>query len=758
MSSTETTDTDTDTAATNTATAATATTATTTGQTPTPPQAERRPHRREHHGRVFVDDYEWLRDKDAPATRAYLEAENAYTDAMTADLKPLEDEVYEEIRSRVKETDMSVPVRASGWWYFSRTEEGRSYARHCRVPVPQQFVDDPSDPAGWVPPEVSPDVELPGEQLLLDGNAEAEGHDYFALGAFSVSHDGRALAWATDTEGDERYTLRFRSLDPDYTAPDEEISGIAAGVTWSRDGRYVFYVTVDDAWRPDTVWRHRLGTTRDDDDKVFHEPDESYWIGVGETRSEKFLQIAAGSKITTEVWCLDSNDPAGEFWCVRPRQEGVEYDVEHAVVGGEDRFIITHNDGAPNYEVVEAPVGPIEGELRDLRTLVAHRDDVRVEGVDAFARVLVLGYREAALPRFALMPLEQGSTAGVEAYGRFEPVEFDEELYTSGPGSNPEWDSPVLRFGFGSFVTPGRVYSLDLASGERTLLREQEVLGGYDLSGYVQRRDWATAADGTRVPISLVMSTGTAARVDAGEQVPTLLYGYGSYETSIDPAFSVARLSLLDRGMAFAVAHVRGGGEMGRLWYENGKTHTKRNTFTDFVDCARHLVDSGLTAPDRLVAEGGSAGGLLMGAVANLAPELFAGIQAVVPFVDPLTSILMPELPLTVIEWDEWGDPLHSEEVYDYMASYAPYENIEAKDYPAILAVTSLNDTRVLYVEPAKWVARLRAVSPSANSADRPVLLRCEMSAGHGGVSGRYERWRQTAFEYAWTLRTAGAG
>ena len=733
------------------------TTATDTNATvPTPPVAEIRPHNREHHGRIFVDDYEWMRDKDAPATREYLEAENAYTDAMTADLKPLEDAVYEEIRSRVKETDMSVPVRSGGWWYFSRTIEGKSYAQHCRVPVPAEFVANETDPAGWVPPEVSPGVELPDEQLLMDGNVEAEGYDYFALGAFSVSHDGRMLAWSTDVEGDERYTLRFKSLDPGVTAPSDEISGIAAGVTWSRDGNYVFYVTVDEAWRPDTVWRHRVGTSHDDDDKVFHEPDESYWIGVGETRSEKFLQIAIGSKITTEVWCLDSGDPAGDFWCVRPREEGVEYDVEHAVIGGEDRFIVTHNSEAPNSTVVEGPVGPF-GDFGELRTLVPHRDEVRVEGVDAFERLLVLGYREGALPRFALMPLDPDSDAGAEAYGEFEQVEFDEELFTSGVGSNPEWRTPVLRYGYGSFVTPGRVYSMDLDSGERTLLREQEVLGGYDPTGYAQRREWATAEDGTRVPISLVMSTDTAARVDAGEQVPTLIYGYGSYESSIDPGFSVARLSLLDRGMVYAVAHVRGGGEMGRLWYEHGKTLAKTATFTDFVACARHLVDSGLTAPDRLVAEGGSAGGLLMGAVANLAPELFAGIQAVVPFVDPLTSILMPELPLTVIEWDEWGDPLHNEEVYDYMASYAPYENIEAKDYPAILAVTSLNDTRVLYVEPAKWVAKLRAVSTSANSAERPVLLRCEMSAGHGGVSGRYERWRQTAFEYAWTVRTAGA-
>ena len=726
----------------------------TAGERPAAPVAERIPHRREHHGRTFVDDYEWLRDKDSAATRAYLEAENAHTDARTADLAGLREDVYTEIRSRIKETDMSVPVRSGGWWYFTRTAEGLSYALQCRVPVPERFVADPSDTEGWRPPEVDPEERLPGETVLFDGNAEAEGHEFFALGAFAVSHDGRMLAWSVDVTGDERYTLRFRSLDDGATAPDEEIPGIAAGVTWSLDDGHVFYVTVDDAWRPDTVWRHRLGTSPDADERVFHEPDEAYWIGVGETRSEKYVQIVAGSKITSEVWCAESADPEAGFWCVRPREEGVEYDVEHAVVGGEDRFLVTHDAGAPNYMVSEGPAAPF-AEFSDLRTLVAHRDDVRVEGVEAFDRVLAVEYRENALPRFALMTLGKAASG----YGVFEPVDFDEELFTSGLAGNPEWVTPVLRFGFGSFVTPGRVYSLDLASGERTLLREQEVLGGYRPSDYVQRRDWATAEDGTRVPLSLVMSAETARHVDAGGAAPALLYGYGSYEASMDPAFSVSRLSLLDRGMVYAVAHVRGGGEMGRLWYEGGKELTKRNTFTDFVACADRLLESGLTTPDRLVAEGGSAGGLLMGAVANMAPDRFAGILAIVPFVDPLTSILMPELPLTVIEWDEWGDPLHTPEVYDYMASYAPYENVTDQRYPAILAVTSLNDTRVLYVEPAKWVARLRAVAgDSANSEDHPVLLRCEMSAGHGGVSGRYESWKQTAFEYAWVLRTVAAG
>ena len=718
---------------------------------PVPPVAVRRPHRREHHGRVFVDDYEWLRDKDSPETIAHLEAENAYTEAMTAELADLRETVYREIRSRIKETDMSVPVRSGRWWYFSRTTEGKSYARHCRVPVPQRFVDDPDDPAGWEPPEVDAERLLDGEQMMLDGNVEAEGHDFFALGAFAVSHDGRMAAVATDVTGDERYTLRFLSLDEQVDAPSERIGDIAAGVTWSLDGRYVFYVTVDEAWRPDSVWRHRLGTDPAEDVRVFHEPDPTYWAGVGMTLSERFLQIVVGSKITSEVWCLDADDPTGEFWCVCPREVGVEYDVEHAVVGGRDRFLVTHNRQAPNFLVAEGPAGPV-ADLSALRTLVDHRDGVRVEGVDAFRDQLVLSYRENALPRFAIMPLDGGD------YGRFDPVEFDEELFTSGLGSNAEWHTPVLRFGYGSFVTPGCVYSLDVRTGERTLLRRQEVLGAYDPGDYVQRREWAEAADGARVPISMVMSVATADRVAAGEPVPTLLYGYGSYEASIDPGFSVARLSLLDRGMVFAVAHVRGGGEMGRLWYDTGKVLSKKATFTDFVSCADHLIASGVTAPDRLVAEGGSAGGLLMGAVANIAPDRFAGIQAIVPFVDPLTSILMPELPLTVIEWDEWGNPLNDVTVYDYMAAYSPYENLGPGPYPAILAVTSLNDTRVLYVEPAKWVARLREVAGGSDAPlERAVLLQCEMNAGHGGVSGRYERWRQTAFEYAWTLRVAGA-
>ncbi|QIH99954.1 S9 family peptidase [Rhodococcoides fascians A21d2] len=703
----------------------------------TPPVAKKVPLERTHHGDTFIDNYEWLRAKEDPEVIAYLEAENAYTEQQTAGLESLRGKIFDEIKSRTQETDLSVPTRMGQWWYYSRTVEGKSYGLQCRCPV-----DSPGD---WTPPTLSSDVDVPGEQVLLDANVEAEGHDFFSLGAFSISLDGTLLAYSTDTEGDERYTLRFKNLDTGELLADT-IENVAPGATWTADATHVFYLTVDESWRPDTVWRHTLGKA--EDVKVFHEPDESYWVGFGSTRSEKYLMIWVGSKITSECLVLESTDPEGEFRVVLPRTDGIEYSIEHAVVAGEDRFLITHNgsvngwgtegEKAENFLLAEAPVA----DPLDQRTLVPHRDDVRVEDIDAFAGHLIFTYRREALTRMAIWPLTD------EGYGEYRELEFDEELYSVGAGSNPEWDQPLLRMVYTSFITPGQVYDLDIASGELLLRKSQPVLGKFDAGDYVQHRDWATAPDGTQIPLSVI------ARKDVPEgPAPTLLYGYGSYEASMDPSFSVARLSLLDRGIVFVVAHVRGGGEMGRHWYDNGKTLKKKNTFTDFVSAAQHLIDIGRTSPKHLVADGGSAGGLLMGAVANLAPELFNGILANVPFVDPLTSILDPSLPLTVIEWDEWGNPLADKEVYDYMKSYSPYENVEAKDYPSILAITSINDTRVLYVEPAKWVAALRATK----TGDSDLLLKTEMSAGHGGVSGRYEKWKEAAFEYAWIVSASGA-
>ncbi|AWG01927.1 S9 family peptidase [Clavibacter michiganensis subsp. insidiosus] len=701
----------------------------------TPPVAEQRPIERTFHGDTFVDRYEWLRDKDDAAVIAHLEAENAYTEGATAHLEPLRERIFTEIKDRTQETDLSVPVREGDWWYYARTVEGSQYAIRCRRPV--------AGPDDWTPPAVEPAADgaaIPGEQVLLDSNAEAEGHEFFSLGAFEVSPDGSLLAYSTDTEGDERFTLKVRDLATGEDLADE-ISGTSHGATFSAHGDHLFYVTVDDVWRPDTVWRHRVGSPASQDVKVFTEPDESYFVGFGMTRSRQYLVIEVGSKITTEVLLLDAGDPTGSFRPVWPRRHGVEYDVDHAVIDGSDRLLILHNDGATNFELVDVPADDPTS-TTDRQVVIPHDDEVRLEDASAFADHLVISYRREGLTRVGVIPFDR-----VLDGEQLHEIAFDEPIYTVGTAGNPEFAQPTVRLGYTSLATPATTYDYVLATRELRLLKQQPVRGGYDPDDYVQTREWATAEDGTEIPLSVVYKRGL---VHPGTPAPLLLYGYGSYEASIDPSFSIARLSLLDRGMAFVIAHVRGGGEMGRRWYDEGKTLTKKNTFTDFVAAADRLIARGWTSPENLVAEGRSAGGLLMGAVANIAPDRFAGILAGVPFVDALTSILDPSLPLTVIEWDEWGDPLHDPEVYAYMKSYTPYENVrEGVEYPRILAVTSLNDTRVLYVEPAKWTARLR-------EAGAPVLLRTEMQAGHGGKSGRYDAWRERASDYAWVLDVAG--
>lgn len=707
-------------------------------EVPAAPVAPVRTVERLHHGISFMDDYEWLRDKGDPETIAYLEAENAHTEAATAGLETLRGNIYAEISSRIKQTDMSVPQRSGDWWYYGRTEEGRDYGFSCRIPVDKE-----ADP--WTPPVIPEEGRPEGEQIILDLNELAEGHEFFALGASSVTDSGRLLAYSVDTAGDERFELRVKDLETGELLEDR-LENIFYGAAWAGED-FLFYTTVDDAWRPDAVWRHRLGTPQSEDVCVFREDNARFNVGVGSTRSRKYMFIVTSSKLTTEAWVAPVDEPESDFTVLWPRRDGVEYDVDHAVVGGVDRWVVTHNATGPNSAVAECPVGTLGEELpafEDMHELVAHSESARVEGVDCYRDQIFLGYRAEGIGRAAVMRLT--GEVDERGFGTFEEITFDEELYTVGVVGNPEWDAPVVRLSYGSFTTPAQLLQYRVADGERTLLKQQEVLGGYDPSRYTAYRLWTTASDGAEIPVSVVHRTD----VDPlAEPRPTLFYGYGSYESATDPAFSVSRLSLLDRGMVFAIAHVRGGGEMGRAWYDHGKQLEKKNTFTDFIAVADDLIDRGMTAPDRLVMEGGSAGGMLAGAVANMAGDRFRGILAVVPFVDPLTSMLMPELPLTVTEWDEWGDPLHDPEVYRYMASYAPYENVEPKDYPDILAVTSLNDTRVLYVEPAKWIARLRA------TARGNFLLKTEMSAGHGGVSGRYARWRQTAFEYAWIVHEA---
>ena len=683
-----------------------------------PPAAARKPVERRHHGDVFVDEYEWLRDKTDDEVLGYLCAENEYTEARTAHLESLREAIFREISDRTLQTDLSVPARRGGYWYYSRTIEGKQYGLHCRVKVD-----------GDQPPAT--DGAIPGEEVMLDGNQVAGDSEFFSLGTVDISPDGRLLAYSVDLTGDERFTLRIKDLSTGELLPDE-LPDVHYGSAWSADGSTIFYTKVDDAWRPYQVWRHPLGTT--DDVLVMEEPDERFWVGVDLTRNEQAIQIALGSKLTSEVWLLDANDPTGRPAVVVPRREGVEYDVEHAG----DQLLITHNADASNFSLASAPLDA----PGDWTTLIQGDESSRLLGTDAFADHVILYRRRDALTELAIMRRTS------EGFGAPEVLEFDEPIYTVSPGRNDEWHDTRYRFAFTSLVTPGSTYDVDVATGERRLLKRQPVLGGVDLGAYTQYREWATAPDQTLVPISLV------ARKDVAKDgsAPVVLYGYGSYESSMDPWFSIPRLSLLDRGVVFAIAHVRGGGELGRHWYDDGKMLTKRNTFTDFVASAEHLVAAGWTRPERIVAQGGSAGGLLMGAVANLAPKAFGGIVAEVPFVDALTTILDPSLPLTVIEWEEWGNPLEDKAVYEYMKSYSPYENVTAQNYPRILAITSLNDTRVLFVEPAKWVAKLRATA----TGEVDVVLKTEMEAGHGGRSGRYDAWREVAFSLAWELDTLG--
>ena len=681
------------------------------------PVAAKKPSERSHHGDVFVDDYEWLRDKSDEEVLGYLRAENTYTEARTAHLESLRKAIFQEISDRTLQTDLSVPARRGGYWYYTRTVEGKQYAISCRVKVD-----------GDEPPAT--DGEIPGEEVLLDGNEVAGDSEFFSLGTVDVSPDGRLLAYSTDLTGDERFTMRIKDLNTGDLLPDE-LPELHYGSAWSADGSTIFYTKVDDAWRPHQIWRHTLGQT--EDVLVLEESDERFWVGVDLTRNEQAIMISLGSKLTSEVLLLDANDPTGEPVVVAPRREGVEYDVEHAG----DQLLITHNADAPNFSLATAPLHS----PGDWTTLIEGDDSSRLLGVDAFADHVILYRRRDALTELAIMRRD-GSV-----FGAPEALTFDEPIYTVSPGRNDEWHDTRYRFSYTSLVTPSTTYDVEVVSGERRLLKQQPVLGGVDLGAYTQYREWATAPDGTQVPISLV------ARKDVLKDgnAPVVLYGYGSYESSMDPWFSIGRLSLLDR-VVFAIAHVRGGGEMGRHWYDNGKTLTKRNTFTDFIACAEHLVKEGWSRPERIVAQGGSAGGLLMGAVANLAPRAFGGIVAEVPFVDALTTILDPSLPLTVIEWEEWGNPLEDPEVYQYMKSYSPYENVTAQQYPRILAITSLNDTRVFFVEPAKWVAKLRATA----TGDVDVLLKTEMEAGHGGRSGRYDAWRELAFSLAWELDVLG--
>jgi oligopeptidase B len=711
--------------------------------------AERRPVELEAHGDVRVDDWYWLRDKDDPEVIAYLEAENAYTEAMTAHTRDLRDALYREIVARIEETDLSVPVRKGDWLYYSRTQEGSSYGIHCRCPAATGSAGpEEADPAG--PGRQEP---LPGEQVLLDENLLAAGHDFLVLGNLEVSPDHRRLLYSTDTTGGERYTMRFADLDRGAEWP-ESIEGTTYGAAWADDSATVFYVKVDEAMRPYQLWRHVVGTEPAGDAMVYEEPDDSFYLSVYRTKDDRFILMDLESKVTTEVRSLRSDDPGGEFDVIEPRRQGVEYRVTHDrgdTGGGRDsRYLIVTNDGAEDFRLMGAPD---HSPSRDHWTeVIPHRPGVRLDAVDPFARWLAVYEREGGETRLRV----------IDSSGASRPVERPESPSTIWGGANPEYDSTSLRYEYTSLVTPRSVYDLDLPTGRSALRKRQPVLGDFRTDRYRTERVWAQTGDGVRVPISLVYRQDRVTRPeDPGRTaggVPCLLYGYGSYEASMDPTFSSLRLSLLDRGFVFAIAHVRGGGEMGRAWYEEGKLAAKPNTFTDFIACAGALIEAGWTSPDRLIARGGSAGGLLMGAVANLAPELFRAVVAEVPFVDCLTTIMDETLPLTVLEWDEWGNPITDPNIYRVMKSYSPYDNVRSTDedgrplrYPDILATAGLTDPRVGFWEPAKWVAKLRAANP-----ENKVLLKTELGAGHAGPSGRYDAWRDEAFVYAFILDAVG--
>ncbi|WP_026544467.1 S9 family peptidase [Arthrobacter sp. 35/47] len=710
--------------------------------TSTPPVAKKVPTERTHHGDTVIDPYEWLRTKDSPEVVEHLKAENAYTEAVTAGQEQLRQDIFSEIKNRTQETDLSVPARKKDWWYYSRTEEGKQYSIHCRVKA-----EDTGDVArDWTPPEVVPGRPVDGEQVLLDGNLEAEGKPFFSLGGLTVSEDGTLLAFSVDNAGDERFSLRIKDLRTGELLPDE-IPNVFYGLAFSPDGSQVFYTVVDDSWRPYQVKSHRLGTAVEEDALVYQEDDVAMWTGFDLSADRTQLLIGIGCSEYSEYRVLDLERQDAGLTTLIPRSERILYEAEPLRVDGRLHYLLTHDRGARNSMVSLVAAEQFQRPLaeQEWMTVVNHDDAVRVHGATVTATHVLVSVRKDTTMRVQILPRD-----GLGTPLQQPPVEpaFDESLYTCNL-AGAEFESPVIRLSYASYFTPPRVYDYLLDAGVLSLRKETKVRGGYRSEDYVAERQWAAAADGTQIPLSVLRRRD----LQQDGTNPAVIYAYGSYEISMDPAFSISRLSLLDRGIIFVVAHIRGGGEMGRTWYEGGKKLAKKNTFTDFVDATTHMAESGWVDPKRVAAIGGSAGGLLMGAVANLAPEKYCAIVAQVPFVDALTTILDPELPLSALEWEEWGNPITDPEVYRYMKEYTPYENIREAAYPRIAAVTSFNDTRVLYVEPAKWVARLREVT----TGSEPIVLKTEMDGGHGGASGRYEQWKDVAWDYAFVADALGA-
>jgi len=676
---------------------------------PQPPLAEKIRKELAIHGQTRLDEYYWLNERANPKVVEYLKAENAYADAMMKSTEPLQEKLYNEMIGRIKQTDMSVPYFENGYWYYNRFEAGKDYAVYCRKAKTLKAK----------------------EEVLLDGNKMAAGHSYFSIGGFAVSPDNAVLAYGVDTVSRRQYKLYFKNLKTGKIYP-EEITMTAGFAVWANDNKTVFYPVIDESLRLYKIFRHVLGTPAKSDVEIFHEKDATFELSLDQSRSKKYIFIVSGSTLTTEYRYLDASQPLAEFAMFQPRTRGLEYSVDH--LG--DKFYVLTNDQALNFRLMEAAPGRTA--LADWREIIPHRPDVYLQGFNLFKEFLVLSERKGGLSQIRVIPWG-------EKDGYY--LEFPDKAYVAYATPTPEPGTDLLRYGYQSLTTPATVYEFNMKTRQQTVLKQQEVLGGYKPENYATERLIAPAYDGTLVPISLVYRKGARDK----EPAHLLLYGYGSYGATTDPGFNIMRISLMDRGFVIALAHIRGGSEMGRAWYEGGKLFKKMNTFTDFISCGEYLVRHGYTIPDRLFAQGGSAGGLLMGAVVNLRPDLFKGVIAAVPFVDVLTTMLDPSIPLTTSEYDEWGNP-NDPAAYEYMMNYSPYDNVRPKAYPALLVTTGLHDSQVQYWEPAKWVARLRVTKTDRN----PLILKTNLEAGHGGASGRFRRLRETAFQYAFILDLAG--
>nr|MBN2276595.1 S9 family peptidase [candidate division Zixibacteria bacterium] len=676
---------------------------------PAPPVAKKVTHTVTVLGHERSDDYFWMRDRENPEVTAYLEAENAYTDQILKHTENLQDKIYNEILGRIKEIDLSVPIKLDDYYYYSRTEEGKEYRIYCRKKGSLEAV----------------------EEILLDLNQLAEGKEFLALGVYRVSPDHKLLAYAIDDVGSERYNLHIKNLETSQILPDY-IEDIAANLEWANDNRTFFYTVHDDTWRPYRLLRHSLGEDPGKDRIIYEEPDDGFWLGISKSKSRKYLFLSFGNKTTSEHRFLDADNPRGNFRVIHPRQQDMKYNVDHHG----DKFYIMTNENAKNYKLMVTPVN--RPAKKNWKEIISHDDSVKIDDFELFKDYMVVYLRENGLQKIMI--------TGFNDHSEYT-IDFPEPAYSIIAHSNPDFNGHMLRFTYESLVTPESVYDYDLATRKRELKKQTEIPSGYNPDEYQSERIFAPASDGRMIPISLVYKKG----ITLDGRNPLYLYGYGAYGANMDPWFSVSRMSLLDRGFVFAIAHIRGGGEMGRYWYDEGKLFNKKNTFTDFIACAEYLIKNKYTSREKLVIAGGSAGGMLVGAVVNMKPELFRAAVAQVPFVDVINTMLDETIPLTVLEYEEWGNP-GEKDYYDYMSTYSPYDNVEAKAYPNMLVLAGLNDTRVQYWEPAKWVAKLRAMKTDNNR----LLLKTNMGAGHGGVSGRYERIRETALEYAFILDILG--